>query len=384
MIYKMLATLFLFAIVLVMPIYASEAPEPGITPDNVILWKFDGWMEKSLIALTFDPEEKIHKSLRAAEERITEMEKMLRKEKKDSAQKALDAHNDAIENIRSYIIYLNYQEKEKEFEKEFVIESLLIEYDAIFQLVYNQLQSEDIKGEEKAFALDAFAQMKIQEQILIEELEKKKEDTRMKIRANGLNEDQLAALENVFSIGNASMIRELSQENYTENETNIAHILTENKDIIKDTMNTTVENIGYIIGYLSNSSSNASMINASMTTVITDTSTRSKVAIEGDMTTSQMDYVSAIYDTLVSGATNAEIEIIVTEVQQGAWRIEKEVDGLLTEEQRSLLDTLLLSLSADPHAVRIKIKYHPDRQSYTEVYTGTSSEKEVSTNFVIG
>jgi hypothetical protein len=364
-----------------------KVPEPGITPDNVILWKFDVWSEKFFTAITLDQTEKIHKSIASAEERLTEMEKMLRKEKAWPAEKAKLEQDDAMENARGYITYLDYQEKEKELEKEYSIQAMLLNYESVVNELRVQLDEEDLDEEATDFVLDTFAQITEQQYILATALQEKKDGTKLKIKANGLTDEQIAALEASLSNGIGELtLNFITDTVVEESDPILVFVQEETEDAVEEAseiLEDVVEDLGYVIGYADGEIEE--MEEDVPIAIITDTSTTTKVSVDGDVTAQQMDFITAVHDSLVAAGTDAEIEIVVAEVQKGAWKIEKEVDGVLNLEQQTLLDQMLYSLSQDPSALRIKIKYDPQSVDEEEgVYVGADEETGVSTSFVIG
>jgi hypothetical protein len=365
-----------------------DTPDPGITPDSVILWKFDVWAEKGLITITLDQEEKVRKSLRAAEERLTEMEKMLRKEKLWPAEKAMIEHNDFIENARAYIVYLDYQQKEKEFEKEFEIQQYLIDYGVIVDMVHEQILDEDLDEKGENIVTDAFTTISKQITELTLALDDKKAETKLKIKANGLSESELAQLEGSLSAGvNDLLAMDVDEEveplvelGKEEAEDLVEEIL-ELEETLEEITDDIGKNVGFIIGF----GDTNSVVDEEPQALVTDTSTKTKVKLDGDVTASQIDIINSLYNSLVSAETKAEIEIDVSEVQEGSWKIEKELDGVLTNMQESLLENLLLSLGTEPSSVRIKIKHNPNSLDTDEaVYYGEDENSGITTNFVIG
>ncbi|PIN80193.1 hypothetical protein COV16_01335 [Candidatus Woesearchaeota archaeon CG10_big_fil_rev_8_21_14_0_10_34_8] len=365
MINKVLTYFTIFLLLLTPAI--AEAPEPGITPDNVILWKFDVWTERFLTAITLDQGEKVRKSLNAAEERLTEMEKMLRKEKNWPAEKAKLDHDDIIENVRSYITYLDYDKKEKEFEVEFKIKEMLEDYAEVADGIELKVAEITLDEEGSVFAQEALADIAKKESELAKELDNKKQDTILKIKANGLSDEDINLL--VESFGGETKIDEESLLEFIEQNTD--DLILEAGQAIND-----------VVGNAEDTSGDVAE-KESVSTIITDTSTKNKVKVDGDVTAGQMKLITAIHDSMEKDNVEAEIEITVSQINEGAWKIEKEIDGSLNSAQEILLDQLLVSLSEDASSVRIKIK-HDSVSEDNGIYAGSNEEEGVSTSFVIG
>ena len=68
--------IFVLSLLLLPSSLAEETA--GVSPDNPILWHLEVFMEKFGIALTSSPSVKVEKILNAAEERVAELDQMLR------------------------------------------------------------------------------------------------------------------------------------------------------------------------------------------------------------------------------------------------------------------------------------------------------------------
>ncbi len=350
-------------------VFAAETPRPGITPDNAILWKLDVLSESFLTAITLDQQEKVQKLLHSAEERLTEMAKMLRKDKRWAAEKALQQQTDALEEVHNDILYLDHSKTETLFENVFFIESQLQEYAMVVQEVQTQLSDTAFEAEEQLFINQTFVALEGQQEELARELQKKKEETILKLRANGLSDEEIITLEasllnKIQGYENNSVSSQFATitaqgetvfDTLFENQTTTQDLMNEAEDVVSNVVSDLQE---YIIDSETEKAV-ALQIPLADTTVITDTSFKSKVKVEGTITAAQQILVDEIYDTLKNDKTKAEVEIEVVEIQEGMWRIEKEVDGILSSEQQGMLNDLLISLSKESAQVRIKIKHDP-------------------------
>ncbi|MFA6889039.1 MAG: hypothetical protein WC254_06105, partial [Candidatus Woesearchaeota archaeon] len=112
-----------------------------------------------------------------------------------------------------------------------------------------------------------------------------------------------------------------------------------------------------------------------------DVSSKSKLKIDGTLTAEQEQAVNLLYSQFIVENTEAEVGITVTQMDNGLWKIEKEIDGTLTVTQDQQLDALLILLGNSPSSSHITVKYDPTT-SDTNAYVGESSG--VSTSFVIG
>ncbi len=353
--------------------HAAEAPQPGITPDNAILWKLDVFIERFLTTITLDQEEKIQKSIDSAAERLTEMTKMLRKDKLWAAEKAAQQQREALEDARTYIVYFDHAKTEKSFEQVFIIENDLQEYAALVSEEQKQFITSSLDAEEEAFVNTTFTSLKEQQQELEKELQKKKEETILKLRANGLNIEEITALK-------TTILQKIDA--LLENQTRTQDILNETGELIQDVVSGLQEYVEYIDTETEKSISIETQEN---TAIISDTGVKSKVKVEGEITAIQQAVVEEIYDSLKKEGTKAEIEIEIVELREGVWRIEKEIDGILSKKQQQMLEDFLLSLSKKPAQLRIKIKHDPAVFSAQEdIVLGENEETGDSMSFVIG
>ena len=121
-----------------------------------------------------------------------------------------------------------------------------------------------------------------------------------------------------------------------------------------------------------------------VSTMVTDTTASSKVKIDGDVTAEQLQRINILYEQLRAESTDAEIELTVSKMDNGLWKIEKEIDGILTSLQQEQLNDLLLTLSSEPSTVKIKVKYDPGDVSASNGVIVGESESGLETAFVIG
>lgn len=354
-----------FLVLFIFPVYAFDAPQPGITPDNAILWKLDVLTERFLTAITLDQEEKTRKSIQSAEERLTEMTKMLRKDKLWAAEKAAQQQREALEDARTYIAYLDHTKTETLFEHVFAIEKHIQEYENLVGDEQQQLTDFSLDAEEEAFVNRTLIALQEQQQELTNELQKKKEATILKLRANGLSIEEIIALETsilqkIQGTENSSLSSQITSV-ATEGEELIDTLFenqTRSQDILNETGALLQDVVSEIQDYIETETEKSIFVETQKdAVVIADTSVKSKIRIEGELSVIQQALVDGLYDSLKKENTKAEIEIEVVEMQDGIWRIEKEVDGLLSKKQQQVLENLLLSFSKEPVPLRIKIKH---------------------------
>jgi len=95
-----IALMMLLIVSMASPAYAEvELVDPGITPDN-ILYPVDLLLDDLGVALAFGNENKVNKQLDIAEERLAEVNAMLKANKTECAQEAIEEHNALMEQVQ--------------------------------------------------------------------------------------------------------------------------------------------------------------------------------------------------------------------------------------------------------------------------------------------
>lgn len=94
-------SLFLIEIMVFSPVSAQEDEiqvDPGITPDNQVLWGIDRAIERVTLAINLGDENKVNYGLQIAEERLAEIEQMQEENVSiDFINKAEKARKNALE-----------------------------------------------------------------------------------------------------------------------------------------------------------------------------------------------------------------------------------------------------------------------------------------------
>lgn len=379
--------LFLSALLLLLLIAAVLAEETqtteetatvtaGVSPDNAILWRIEVFLEDANVGITYDREEKVAKALGHAAERLAETEKMLRWKKTAAAEKAKNKHEATLEKVQIYLGKLEYKDKAKELEKEYDTEGVIQSYEEQAKTWKELVETNaELDEEQQDIAEQLFERAETAQSQFHATLEKKKEETKLAMKANGVSEEELETLETTIKDKIKNALKELQEEETAEevqeteetpetekNESENNHTETNASALVEEkieTQKTTGE-----------------------TTIIEDTSSQSWVKVEGDLTTDQMQNILRIYEALRQENTEAEIEITVSEANAGIWKIEKEVDGRLTDEQEEYLDELLASLSDTAESMKIKIKYSLE-DATGNVFEG-EADNGIATTVVIG
>lgn len=343
---------------------AAPTATAGVSPDNTILWRLEVFFEDALVGISYNREEKVAKALKHATERLAEVEKMLRWKKTAAAEKAKNKHEATLEKVQIYLEKLEYKDKAKELEKEYDIEEVVKSSEEQSQSWKKIIETNaELDEEQQTIAEQLFEKAEEAQAQFHATLEKKKEETKLAIKANGVSETELETLERAIKDKIKNALKEQQEEKgeNVEEVQDIEEIITEEK---KETQKATEEKT------------------TGETTIIEDTSSQSWIKVEGDLTPDQMQNVLQIYEELRQEDTEAEIEIIVSEASAGIWKIEKEVDGRLTKKQEEYVETLLASLSENAHYMQIKIKYTSE-DATSNVFEG-EADNGMSTTVVIG
>lgn len=367
---------FIFTFFFLQPIYADEVVTAGLSPDNALLWRVEIFIEDMNSLLTANQGVKVEKILNHAAERAAELEKMLRWEKNAAAEKAAEKHEKLMNTALEKIQELEHKNAEKEFEAEIHIEASLSVYQQSITEIIIPTDG-TMFGEEELIFLSTFSEknLVLQKQLL-DELFQKKDATKLKLKASGLSDADIETLEKNIQKGETeTSARDVADAAditavATAFSTNLSAAASQAATVVDTITDAGVETVEEVVEAVS--------------TIVTDTTTTTKVKIDGDVTAEQMQMINILYEQLRAEKTDAEIEIIVSKMQNDLWKIEKEIDGSLTSLQQQQLDDLILSLSANPSSLKIKIKYDPgDHNGANGVLVG-KSDSGITTAFVIG
>jgi hypothetical protein len=352
---------FVLALVLCLSTVHAEQ-KAGISPDNPMLWRIEIFFEHIDIAITYDKTKKIEKHMECAEERAAEMEKMLRWKNTEGAETAKAAYEKELASVAESIAELDYKNPESEFEAENTIQSTVLSAQKNIAEIITAMNAAELDDAQKQL-VEQFSALTFED--IHAKLTEKKDATILKLKANGLTDENIAALQ-----GEILDIVENIKEDIEEQ-------IEETTDTV-ETNTTTGENVAEG----PSESTEASAEELSSEAMITDISSNNKVKIDGDLTAEQLQAVNILYNQLIAESTDAEVELTVSQMSNGMWKIEKEVDGTLTSLQNQQLDELLVSLSKTPSSVHVKIKYDPAEVETAGLYSGGNGD--VETTFVIG
>ena len=362
----------------------------GVSPDNPILWHLEVFMEKFSIAITSSSSVKVEKSLNAAEERVAEFDKMLRWKKTEEANKAKEAHEMLMDKIIETIIDLEKKNTEKEFEEILTIEADIQEYGTTVSAVISAISTEDIDDEQKTLLTEFMEKEETNIQKIVSEAATKKAAIILKLKASGLTDTEIATLEQNWKTGTSettdvtgavTAITETIPSAVSDSVSKTVDAVAETQagQIVDSIAETITENVD-----VTESVEKAVDVVETVSTVVTDTTASSKVKIDGDVTAEQLQRINILYEQLRAESTDAEIELTVSKMDNGLWKIEKEIDGILTSLQQEQLDDLILTLSSEPSTVKIKVKYDPGDISTSNGVVVGESESGLETAFVIG
>ncbi len=384
---KLIIALFILSLLLPSSLAEETA---GVSPDNPLLWHIEVFMEKFGIAITSSPSVRVEKSLNAAEERVAEFDKMLRWKKTEEAKKAKEAHEVLMEKIKEIIIDLEKKNTEKEFEEILSIEKSHMIYGSDMIELMTQNNASDLSDEELVLLTD-FVNKETENFLLISsEVQTKKAAIILKLKAGGLTDTEIITLEQNWKAGISgssevtgavSAIAQTIPSAVSDSVSKTVNAVTETQadEIAGSIAETITENVD-----VSESVEKAVDVVETVSTIVIGTTTTSKVNIDGDVTAEQMQRINILYEQLRAESTDAEIELTVSKMDNDLWKIEKEIDGILTSLQQEQLDDLLLTISNEPSTVKIKIKYDPGDLSTSNGVVVGESDSGLETAFVIG
>ncbi len=343
----------------------AETVTAGVSPDNPLLWRIEIFLDDVNAAITSNSGVKVEKMLGHAIERVAEMEKMLRWNKTSAAEEAVEKHARTIEKVKEKIGSLEKESTEKEFEAEIIIETALEKYSASVTIILSTIYSTDYSPEQSSVSTEFITQHIEILLLLTDAVKEKKEATKLKFKANGMSDADIMVLEE-----NLKARKEVTEAiKATGAATKVSEKI--------------VENIADAVG-TEEAIEKAKEVVETVSTIVTDTTASSKVKIDGDVTPEQMQLINLLYEQLRADNTEAEIEITISRMGNGFWKIEKEIDGTLTALQEDQLDNLLFLLNKEPSTVKIKVKYDfRDTSAGSDIIVG-ESDSGLTTAFVIG
>ncbi len=369
---------------------AAGPQTAGVSPDNPILWKIETFFEDANVVITSDPVVKMQKSLDHAEERIAEMEKMLRWNKTDSAEKALNKYDAILEKTQTIVTGLDEDDKQQALETELEMNASLTAYISHLVQLQAVITSTSHDASQTLLIGKLSERMGTTTATLEQALAYQKQQTLAAIKANGVTDEELLHMEQQIqeSLGQQQsaedQVETLQQMNFSsfiDTATNDSLITS-----LAENASTLAQQVADAATEFFDENDTSSSQDTKATATINDASSRNKLQFTGSITVDQEQKMNILYQQLQTEETTAEIEIVVSQLDNGLWRIEKEIDGTLSAQQKAQLDDLLLSFATPSNPVTIKIKYAPVSVSSSEsttVYSG-SSDSGVSTSFEIG
>lgn len=391
---KILVLLFLVILSHVFAVSASAPQTAGVSADNVILWKIETFFENANVLVTSDPAIKVQKSLNHAEERIAEIEKMVRWNKTDAAEKTLNKYDAILEKTSVIISDIDNNDKQLALERELKIDAIIATYFSHLAQLEQLFTFTSSDEAQISFLSKTKERMMKTSSSLEQSLIEKKKETISALKANGLTEQDIitmqeeifAKISQSFLPSAASSLKEglnLTLSSFVNSSMNDSLLTSLASNASSFAENVASAAATFLYENETNSSVDSNPVQVVAT--ISDASSKNKLKIDGTITSDQEQKINILYQQLQTENTKAEIEITVSQTQSGLWRIEKEIDGILSEQQNAQLDDLLLSFRNPANAVSIKIKYAPVSSAFesTAMYSGTS-DTGVSTSFQIG
>ncbi|MBI5072936.1 hypothetical protein HZA99_03895 [Candidatus Woesearchaeota archaeon] len=384
-----------FLLLLFTSLVQASAPQTaGVSPDNPIFWRIEIFFEDINVAVTSDPAVKVQKSLDHAEERVAEVEKMLRWNKTDAAEKALNKYDTILEKTQTVITTIDDDDKQQALKRELEINASLATYISHLVELQALIASTSHDATQTALLAKISERMTTTTASLEQVLADKKQQTETAVKANGVTDDVLLQMEQDIQegIGQTKNVEDqldsLQKMNLTSFVDTAADIASNDSLMTSLAANATSlaeQAVDAAAEFLEENQSSSSSQQTHATATISDASSRNKLKVDGAITADQQQKINILYQQLQTENTEAEIEIAVSQTDSGYWKIEKEIDGTLSAQQTAQLTDLLLSFSNPTNAVSIKIKYTPVSapSKSTIVYSGTS-DSGVSTNFQIG
>ncbi len=349
----------------------------GISPDNPLLWRAEVFFEHVSAVITYDDTERISKRMHSAEERAAEMEKMLRFKKTEAARTAKNAFNDEITALQESFSAFEYKSPQNELGAEYKLQEILYMYEGEITAMTATLASAKLDDSQKQVAQEFVESAGAAD--FQSALNAKKDATVLKLRANGLTDEDIAALQisivDKVKVFADTLLNETFLNETFSNETNNSEQQVESVEAVQQIADVQEQAQEQQI------ISEPSVVEDKQQSVVTDVSSKSKVKVDGTITAEQQQAVNLLYSQLIAESTEAEVEITVTQMDNGLWKLEKEIDGTLTSLQDQQLDALLVSLGNAPSSLHITVKYDPSYPE-TDVYRGENDD--ISTSFVIG
>ncbi|MFA6888371.1 MAG: DUF5667 domain-containing protein, partial [Candidatus Woesearchaeota archaeon] len=303
-------------------VHAQQNVTAGISPDNPMLWKIELFFEHASAAITSNDAEKINKRMHSAEERAAEMEKMLRWKKTEAAQSAKLAFDDEISTLQQYFSEFEYKSPQNELEAEYTVQEILQTYDAEITAVTATLESAELDDAQKQIVQQFLETVKITD--FQAALNAKKDATFLKLKANGLTDDDIAALET----GIFNKIKNVANtlfNNTVANNSNSSQLglLQENPNELVEVQSSDVQQSEIQTEVIDQPIISESSPIENTNSVVIDVSSKSKLKIDGTLTAEQEQAVNLLYSQFIVENTEAEVGITVTQMDNGLWKIEK-------------------------------------------------------------
>lgn len=171
-----------------------EEVDPGVTPDSPV-WGLERAMEKISLAFTFDKAEKARKRLENANERLAEVDAMIKAKKMEAAEKAEKAHDEELDAVAEDLEELEDGGTDEELKDAIEIETLIKGHQVALQNIRSKLEREGLTEEQQAKFGEIVAKFEANTIRVAAKAEEKKENVKTKLMSKGASEDEVEDLE---------------------------------------------------------------------------------------------------------------------------------------------------------------------------------------------
>jgi len=236
---------------------------PGVGPDS-IFYGLDRAMERISLALTFNRARKAEKALRIADERLAEVEAMIKKNKSKAADIAQRKHDKILDYAEKEIVGIdsdgNVNASEKALERISKIRLGLLMHSERIALIHQRIldrlsQNPNVSAEKIAHLEEVFSKIENKSRFIEQKVAQRRKNIRTKYKVlSQKNESELTEQEKQF-LDKVNKIKErINESNLTRQEMRNAI----NKKIIRNFVRKEIQKRN-----LSNAKLNQSTLNAS-------------------------------------------------------------------------------------------------------------------------
>ncbi len=187
--------------------------DPGTTPDN--FWYYlDVAMDNLALAVTFNTDDKINKSLEIAEERLAEAKAMAEKGDHEAVEKAEEEHLKAMSQLKGEIKDLQDNDPEKALEEKLKIKVKVKQYDDKLDEIDVKLNG-NLTEEQKAYFLAILKNLKNQTEDVELDIEDELNDSRDKLGEHaGAIEDNIREMQGIGNFERVSAVNMRSRAEF--------------------------------------------------------------------------------------------------------------------------------------------------------------------------